>query len=294
MSHPIEIRKIPFEFSDDIAPVWNAKQPEWSHMVNGASLAMPYLEPFLIKNLREAQALIEDPDLIEDIRLFVGQEAQHYTNHRRYNEMLKRHGYPQLADVEASMTQSYKRLSSRSLEWRLAYTAGFETMTMGLTHWLIAERESLFQDADPVVTSLVLWHMVEEMEHKSVAFDVFQAVSGSFWLRLWGLVYGSMHVGLLSRRGYMAMLKQDGRWHQWRSRLALWRMVCRFFLKVAPSMLQASLPSHHPDSTEDPVWVDRWRSAYTDIDADHLPLLDTRCEAIEPVFGYSSLQRGGV
>ncbi len=52
-------------------------------------------------------------------------------------------------------------------------------VTMGVTEWLINERETLFGGADPVVASLVLWHMVEETEHKSVAFDVFQAVSGS-------------------------------------------------------------------------------------------------------------------
>jgi len=92
MSHDIEVRKIPFEFADSIAPVWNPALPEWSHMINGGSLSMPYLEPFLIKNLREALPQIEDQDLLEDARAFVGQEAQHFTNHRRYNEMLKNNG----------------------------------------------------------------------------------------------------------------------------------------------------------------------------------------------------------
>ncbi len=196
MSHGIEVRRIPFEFADSIAPIWNAAMPEWSHMANGASLAMPYLEPFLIKNIREALPLIADAGLLEDARAFVGQEAQHFTNHRRYNEMLKRNGYPELAAIEAGMTESYQRLSRRSLNWRLAYTAGFETMTMGLTEWLIDDRQRLFGDADPVVSSLILWHMVEETEHKSVAFDVFQAVSGAYLLRVLGLLHASLHVAL--------------------------------------------------------------------------------------------------
>ena len=282
MAHDIEIRTIPFQFGDDIPPVWNPALPEWSHMVNGASLAMPYLEPFLIKNLREALPQIGDADLCEDIRAFVGQEAQHYTNHRRYNEMLKRH-YPELAIVEESMTRSYKQLSTRSLVWRLAYTAGFETMTMGLTEWLINERESLFHGADPLVSSLVLWHMVEETEHKSVAFDVFQAVSGSYLLRALGLIYGSMHVGILSRRGYVAMLKRDGRWTQLRSRLRLWRMVGRFFTKVAPAMLRALLPNHHPDTTRDPPWVREWCDAYSNLASGQLPVLNTG-KPIAPTF----------
>jgi uncharacterized protein len=284
VAHDIAIRTIPFEFADDIAPVWNPAMPEWSHMVNGASLAMPYLEPFLIKNLREALPQIDDADLRDDVRAFVGQEAQHYTNHRRYNEMLKHSGYPELAQVEESMARGYKQLSNRSLNWRLAYTAGFETMTIGLTAWLIDDRERLFRDADRMVTSLVLWHMVEEIEHKSVAFDVFQAVSGSYSLRVFGLLYGAMHVAILSRRGYVAMLKRDGRWTDLRSRLRLWRMVGAFFVNVVPALLTSLHPRHHPDATRDPHWVRQWRDAYSTLEPGRLPLLDTRDAEIAASF----------
>ena len=101
MAHAIEVRKIPFEFADGIPPVWHPGHQEWSHMVNGASLAMPYLEPFLNRTMREALARIRDPELRRDVDGFVRQEAQHYTNHRRYNEMLKANGYPELAAVDA-------------------------------------------------------------------------------------------------------------------------------------------------------------------------------------------------
>ena len=173
MSHAIKASKVPFDFSNAIAPIWHPRQREWSHMVNGAPLAIPYLEPFLNRTLREAMGSITDPDLFEDIDGFIRQEAQHYTNHRRYNKRLKASGYPELADVEATFEADYAALEKRSLERRLAYCAGFETMIMGVTEWLIEEWDQLFNGADPTVTSLVLWHMVEETEHKSVAFDVF-------------------------------------------------------------------------------------------------------------------------
>jgi len=280
----IEIRKIPFEFDTSIPPIWNPARPEWSHMVNGASLTMPYLEPFLIKNLREAIELIDDNDLKEDARGFIGQEAQHYTNHRRYNETLKHNGYPELADVEASMEAGFADLAKRSLAWRLAYTAGFETMTMGITEWLINQRGELFRNADPVVTSLVLWHMVEETEHKSVAYDVYQAVSGNYFLRIAGLLYGSLHVAILSRRGYKAMLMRDGTWSQLQSRIRLWKMIARFFIQAGPAMLRALMPGYHPDKVNDPVWVARWSDAYAGLDQAHLPLLNTRHRDIAPEF----------
>ena len=92
MAHDIPIRKIPFDFDSGIPPVWHPAQREWSHMVNGASLAMPYLEPFLNRTLREALDHIDDPDLVQDVKGFMGQEAQHFQAHRRYNELLKAGG----------------------------------------------------------------------------------------------------------------------------------------------------------------------------------------------------------
>ena len=47
-SHNILVRKIPFAFDEGIEPIWHPEQAEWSHMLNGASLTMPYLEPFLM------------------------------------------------------------------------------------------------------------------------------------------------------------------------------------------------------------------------------------------------------
>lgn len=283
MAHLIEVRKIPFDFENVAGPVWHPEQREWAHMVNGSSLTMPYLEPFLIKNVRDALPLVDDPELLADMKGFIGQEAQHYTNHRRWNEYLKQRGYPELAQVEEGFRRGYEQLSQRSLAWRLAYTAGFETMTMGLTEWLINDRDALFENADEVVTSLVLWHMVEETEHKSVAFDVYQAVSGRYWLRIWGLVYGSLHLGFLARRAYRSMLKRDGLWSSLSSRLRLWKRVGTFFLKVGPAMVRSLAPNFHPDQFSDPDWINRWRDVYAQNEPDYIPLLSTGTASIEPV-----------
>jgi predicted metal-dependent hydrolase len=273
MRHEIQVRRIPFAFDDAIDPVWHPQRPEWSHMVNGASLAMPYLEPFLIRNVREALPQISDERLQADARAFVEQEAQHYTNHRRYNEMLKAAGYPQLAGVEQTMKRDFERLGKRSLAWRLAYTAGFESMTAGITEWLIRDRQALFEGADPRVASLILWHMVEETEHKTVAFDIYQAVSGNWPLRVLGLLQASVHVALLSRRAYRTMLKRDGRWRSVRSRLRLWRQVGGFVVAVGPAIMRAMAPGHDPRNDEDPDWVDTWRTAYDNLEAGTLPVL---------------------
>ena len=272
---PIIVRSIPFAFDEGLNPRWHPARHEWSHMVNGASLVMPYLEPFLIKTVSEALKNIADPALKKDVQGFIGQEGQHFQCHRRYNEILKQGHYPDLAEVEQAMEADYRQLQQRSLRWRIAYTAGFETMTMGITEWLIKDRKDLFAGADPSVASLILWHMVEETEHKNVAYDLYQHLYGAYLPKLWGLIYATYHVAKYSRRGYVCMLKRDGLWYQWRSRLRLYAMIARFFVNIAPAMLQSLRPSYHPSKMQDPDWVSRWSRAYANLPKGSIPLLDT-------------------
>lgn len=279
----IIVRTIPFAFEESINPVWNSSKPEWSHMANGASLTMPYLEPFLIKTVKEAMKLARNQELKTAVHGFIAQEGQHYQNHRRYNEILKRH-YPDLAEVESMMDADYKGMQSNSLRQRLAYSAGFETMTMGITEWLIKQRSDLFVNADASVASLILWHMVEETEHKNVAFDLYNDLYGNYWPRLWGLLSATWHVARCSREGYVRMLKSDGLWRQWKSRLRLYHMVARFLIHTSPAMLQSLLPGYHPSKIKDPQWVAHWIKAYANLPANTIPLLNTRDPEIPAQF----------
>lgn len=274
--HNIVVRKIPFDFSEKIDPVWHPTKPEWSHQLNGASVTMPHLEPFLIRTIREAMTQIEDAGLKEDMRHFMAQEGQHYQNHERYNDILKTSGYPGLAQIEDEMAADYERFKAKSLKWRLAYTAGFETMTMGVTDWLITNRRNLFAGANPSVVSFVLWHMVEETEHKTVAFDAYQALfKGAYWARIWGVVCGSWHVVKFSKKSYVHMLKQDGRWGQLAARWRTFKTSLAFVSHVVPFLIGSMIPGHHPDRVNDPDWVHQWMDAYTNLPEDQIPLLDT-------------------
>ncbi|MFT7653234.1 MAG: putative metal-dependent hydrolase, partial [Candidatus Azotimanducaceae bacterium] len=196
----IPIRNFDFEFPQDLDPVWVPQNPYRSHFFNGVSLTMPHLEPFLCKTMREAQRLVgegqqvEDEQLLEDMKGFIGQEAQHYRCHRRLNERLTANGHPQFAAIEKRISDSYERLSQQSLSKRLAYSAGFECMTNGFTNWILADRKALFENAQNEVTSFWIAHMAEECEHKTVAFDVYERLSGAYWARAAGVLHGSFHV----------------------------------------------------------------------------------------------------
>ena len=91
---PLVVRKIPFSFLDKVKPHWNSQRPEWCHMVSGASLTMPYLEPFLIKTVLETVPLLTNKDLKEDARGFVGQESHYGTEY--YPRLRRRNPHQQL------------------------------------------------------------------------------------------------------------------------------------------------------------------------------------------------------
>ncbi len=272
----ILIRNFNFEFPDDLDPVWAPGARVRSHMFNGFSLTMPYLEPYLIKSMRAAAKHIEEPRLLEDIRGFNGQEAKHYQCHRRLNELIKKNGYPELADVEDRMEASYERLLSRSLETQLAYNAGFETMTNGFTRWFINRRRELWGGNCPWVASFWVMHMVEETEHKTVAFDAYMAYSGRYWPRALGVFHGSFHVLGYGLIAMVTALRKDGLWGRPATMWETAREIGSMVWNVGPYLLRALSPRHNPRVDEDPEWQKAWVAGHKTLPPDApLPLIDT-------------------
>ncbi len=257
------VRKMIFSYPNSGDARWNAKRPEFSHIVNAASLAMPYLEPYLIRSMAKVRPQIKDPALRKELDGYMAQETTHYRQHRAFNDTVAACGYACVAPFEEVLKRDYAGFGeTRSLLFNLAYAEGFESMALAIGHMLVEDREHLFGDADPGVASLVLWHFVEEIEHKNVAFDVFHAAGGGYFWRLYGLLFATAHIFLRTGQGYRALLKEDGLWRNWRSR---WQLACilgRIFRKLTPKMLRILSPGYHPQHVADPHWVEAWWDQY--------------------------------
>ncbi len=184
----IEVRKIQFPFPANFHPHWHPDDPALSQLVNGASMLLPYMEPFIIDTMREAMKQVSDPGLLAEAKGWIAQESHHFAQHRRFNEVLIAQGYPQLRQREKVIEQEYDDLRKRSLKYRVAYTAGFETLALATSHAIIADRAHLLRDADPAVASMWLWHAVDEIEHKNLAFDMYQHLYGDYWFRVYGML----------------------------------------------------------------------------------------------------------
>lgn len=158
--------------------------PGMSHVVSMLSSVFPEGEDFFVRTVRNYRSDIVDPELKSQVAGFIGQEAMHGREHRNFNDRLASLGYP--ARLMDRITKYGLGVGEKVLpkSVQLAITAALEHYTATLAETLLTDdsaRELL--DVDEV-RSLFLWHALEESEHKSVAFDVYQTVSGNHWIRV--------------------------------------------------------------------------------------------------------------
>jgi uncharacterized protein len=205
-------RRPDFDFSN--TPAHWARNAELAQFFNAASRPMPHLERFLNRVMAKAAATIkgDDPNtqkLREEIRIFIRQEANHYSLHDAYNAIVPRAGYD-VAAVDAHIAEEYERLwRTKSLPFCLAYCEGFETMGPPFAEILLGGIEDLLEGADAQVVGLWKWHLMEEFEHRTVCFDAFQAVHGGYFLRIYGFFYQARHLAGMTRMVRKVLLAQD-------------------------------------------------------------------------------------
>ena len=207
---PITVRRMELEFptSEEFDPVWTAGNPTVSYFTLGLSLYLPYLEPYIIKALRSATHLVKDDDLLENIDKFCRQEAQHYKQHEKFNALIHERDYPGLAEIEAQCKAEFEDwLENKPLKYNVGFVEGFESYT---TQGAVAALNSGRLNSKRVnqkIADLFRWHLTEEIEHRNVAFDVYEHIYGDYvyrvkmcWTAQWHVLRFIMRcVNLMSR-----------------------------------------------------------------------------------------------
>lgn len=208
MRTKITVRKPQFQFNDDVPKHWIQDAPFRTHLCNSFTLLFPTGEKFFIRSLQKFVPQISDTQLLQDAKLFIRQEAQHALEHDKFLTNLREQGYDidkTLRLVEDVITEFVE--NKTSAEFRLALTAGFEHLTSLLAE--IGLEENFFEKAHPQMKALFEWHAIEEIEHRSVAFDVLQNFDANYIRRIAGLM--SAYLILSGLTGYVTanLLWQD-------------------------------------------------------------------------------------
>jgi len=171
-------------------------------------MLFPAGERFFVRSVNYYLPQVESPLLRAQVKGFFGQEGRHAKEHDRWNEVLSGQGFAVdrfLSLYERLAYGVIERLAPHSL--RLATTAACEHFTALLAEKALRNR--ILDRADPTMRALLLWHAAEEIEHRSVAFDVLKQVNPSYALRIAGLAMATACLGSFWLAAMVMMLWQD-------------------------------------------------------------------------------------
>ncbi|MFD9726786.1 metal-dependent hydrolase [Streptomyces sp. NPDC059072] len=211
-------RNVAFRWED--TPLhWLPNDPFAGHMINVLHLLLPAGERWFVHVYKQVLPHITDERLRADVIGFIGQEAMHAAAHDDVLPHLKRLDLdptPYTAQVDWLFE---KLLGDRTLppgkarHWwlmeRVAMIAAIEHYTAFLGDWVLNADELDRRGADPMMLDLLRWHGAEEVEHRSVAFDLFMHVDGNYRrrARTWATAFSALV--FLWQRGVRFFMEND-------------------------------------------------------------------------------------
>ncbi|MBH2001604.1 MAG: metal-dependent hydrolase [Moraxellaceae bacterium] len=150
------------------------------------SVFLTYGEDLVIETARHHRDLLKDPILRQRVTSLIGQEAIHSKLHNEFNDAIVELGYP---------VRLYRFLGEQFFDHiflkfpqplKLSLMAGIEHFTAVLAEYMMAHEQNFYFSDDAKTRALWMWHMLEESEHKDVAYDVYQTLNGNYALRISG------------------------------------------------------------------------------------------------------------
>ena len=159
-----------------------------TEVFHALSVHFPAGETFFVDTVfRHAKFLKQNhPKLWEQVLLFCRQEAMHTVVHEQWDARVEREfGHPMTAMEQVVEERLRKRARRAPALTRLAITACLEHFTAGLARVILdsAGGDHVLRSMSEPYRSLWMWHAVEELEHKAVAFDVYGAMGGGYLRR---------------------------------------------------------------------------------------------------------------
>jgi predicted metal-dependent hydrolase len=259
-SPAIQVRDLRFPLEAvprDWHPAGVAVTAYWDQL----SVFFPLGEGFFVRSVRHFLPQLPAGPLREEVAAFSAQEGHHAREHQAYNEHLAAQGLP-ITKLEGMVRfvlgRAQRVLSPRK---QLAITCALEHFTSLMGEHLLSRPEAL-EGADPTMRALWRWHSAEENEHRSVAYDVFKAVGGTWFERSRLMIITSLFFWALVSVQLVVFLKHRGALFSPRA----WWSLMRFWF-INPAALGTLIrpwfdyfaPCFHPAARGGFEWVEQWR-----------------------------------
>ncbi|TNF93667.1 MAG: metal-dependent hydrolase [Gammaproteobacteria bacterium] len=262
MSTVLKVRSPKFSWRDDDPRYWFDNCSIKTNALNALSTLFPAGERFFIQSIVAFKDQVTDETLKQQIDGFVGQEGAHTREHSAFNQKLVRSGYPvdEMTKLAENLLKQSRNHPSRRPRY-LAVTTALEhcttifcTMTLSSSYF-----------TDPMqgdYQRLWGWHCIEEIEHKAVAFDVYQACVGSYRIRLFGFIEASIGLAYLLFRilcEYQATDKRLFNLSDW-FKLFVWTVIWPGIIpRLAWRYFSYLRPGFHPNDFNDEKLLHKWK-----------------------------------
>lgn len=248
----IQPRRMDFTFDKDIPLYWFDNSPFKSILLTALSCTFPEGERFFMRSVRNYQPRLHSEKLKEEVKGFIGQEAHHGNEHEHFNALMAEKGLP---------THEVEKFVHNGLQWQekilspercLAKTCALEHFTAILAELLLSEKD-FTKGMDERLLPLWTWHAIEESEHKSVAFDVYQEQVGNYWIRVSEMAVTTLEFTSFTVFHYLQLRKNTNDKRGWPSVREGWNWLLGkpgFLRKLGPAYLSYYRRDFHPSKRD--------------------------------------------
>ncbi|MCD8523336.1 MAG: metal-dependent hydrolase [Saccharospirillaceae bacterium] len=255
-------RRMDFEFADDTKRYWYKDSPFLTTFWSTLSTLFPEGETFFVDSVRNYRKDITDPLLKAQVSGFIGQEAMHSKEHKAFNDLAEKHGFPanNLDRDLGILLRFARKVLPKKIQ--LAITVALEHYTAILAEQLLRDPSHQSNIQDPEALKLWMWHALEENEHKIVAYDVYNLVGGGYFTRVLTMLIVTFFFFTVVGIGHIRMLWADRKLFDiWGNLKGFWYLWSPkgLFPKLLPQYLDFFKPGFHPNDHDTVQLLDDWR-----------------------------------
>ncbi len=253
---------------------WVRNDPIATAFFNALSATFPQGERFFIESVKHYRDRVS-PELKAQITVFAAQESMHTREHVVFNRLISDAGYD-LALIDERTKQRFDlgRKLGKPIH-HLAVTAALEHFTAIMAHDALYHDDEL-DGAPEEIKKLWRWHAIEEIEHKSVAFDTMMEVTahiGGFrrwFLRVSHMIISTVQFLDMVFRSMALLFRHDGI-----NTFGTWMKVFHFlfvspgmFRRIAGPYFAYYAPGFHPWKIDDRMLA---KNAETELGLNYAP-----------------------
>lgn len=250
----LTVRRLLIDLAPPFPPRWNGGDAFRSAFFNALSMSFPQGEQYFMDSVRagfKTLSAAEQERLGAEVQGFSGQEATHRRIHSLFNGHLDAMGFRN--QIEPRATRRVEKNAHRNVRIHLGATAATEHLTALFADWMLRHPEAL-EGAQERLQTLWLWHSAEESEHRSTAFNVYQAAGGSYAWRIRLFKYVTMVFLYELMRQTVLNLWHDGslfKWSTWASGARLLLAKDGLFRGNYAGWKSYMSPDFHPSFQDD-------------------------------------------